>query len=513
MSLEIAIMGAGPGGLVVAKALKDAGLVPLVFEASDDIGGQWHVSAEHSGIWKDMPTNTSRATTMFSDLPHEPGTDLFPKATDINAYLHRYARTFELEQYIRFNHRVVRVVQGDQGFILSVDVAGERKEYLTPKLIVATGRYNRPEMPNIDGLDSFSGKAIHAFDFDDPACFGGQKVLTLGNSISGLEIAAELAKNDQNEVVSACRKPRYIIQKFKDGVPADWRWFNRAAMFIGQTLSPEDASAGLLEQVVALHGNPADYGGLAPSENMMEAGIGQCQDYLTLVADGRIRCQEMPTRISGSEVTFPDGSTEAFEAIIAGTGYPLDLNCLSEELLGELNADEANMDLFAYTFAPNVPDLALLGQFPLVGPYFPVLELQARLTALVFSEQLALPLKSEMQASARGFHDMVNAGAPLTYHDVVTELARTAQVEPQIEQNPTLTAELVFGPILPAHFRLSGPGAWHNGEARLLEALSDIGRVPAPPTRDQVELLTMLAGTDSPWGGVLDALNAFKEID
>ena len=108
---------------------------------------------------------------------------------------------------------------------------------------------------------------------------------------------------------------------------------------------------------------------------------------------------------------------------------------------------------------------------------------------------------------------MVNAGAPLTYHDVVTELARTAQVEPQIEQNPALTAELVFGPILPAHFRLSGPGAWQNGEARLLEALSDIGRVPAPPTSDQVELLTMLAGTDSPWGGVLDALNAFKGID
>jgi len=319
--------------------------------------------------------------------------------------------------------------------------------------VVATGRYNRAEMPFIEGLESFTGSAIHAFDFDDPARFSGQ------------------------------------------------------------TLSPEEASAGLAEQVVALHGNPADHGGMAPSQNMMEAGIGQCQDYLALVAEGRIRCQGMPTSVSGGEVTFPDGTTETFDTIIAGTGYPLKLDFLSEELLNKLNADQANLDLFAYTFAPDVPDLALMGQFPMVGPYFPVLELQARLAALVFSDRLTLPSHPEMQAPAKAFHDMMSAGAPLTYHDVVTELARTANVEPELGDRPWLAAELVFGPIIPSHFRLSGPGAWQDPEARLLEALADIDRKPAAPADDQLGLLTMLANTEMPWSGVAEALNAFEQLD
>ena len=43
--------GAGPGSLTTAKAMLDEGLEPIVFEASDAIGSQWHTSAPHSGVW------------------------------------------------------------------------------------------------------------------------------------------------------------------------------------------------------------------------------------------------------------------------------------------------------------------------------------------------------------------------------------------------------------------------------------------------------------------------------
>ena len=510
MSNSVIIIGAGPGGLATAKAMLDEGLTPLVLEASDNVGGQWHVTAEHSGIWQNMPTNTSRATTVFSDLPHQASTRMFPKATEIDAYLRKYTDIFNLTPHIKLNHRVVGVVQTTDGFTLKVNVNGELTQFTASQLVVASGRYSKAQMPAIEGLNTFTGTAIHAFDFDDPARFSGQKVLTLGNSISGLEIAAELAKDDTNQVVSACRKPRYIIQKSKNDVPADWRWFNRAAMFIGKTLPPEAASAGLAEQVLALHGNPADYGGLAPSQNMMEAGIGQCQDYLPLVAKSRIRCQNMPTRISGREVSFPDGTTESFDAIIAGTGYTLNLPYLSEALLNKVNADDQNLDLFAYTFAPAVPNLAFIGQFALIGPYFPALELQGRLTSMVFTDRLTLPEHSAMQAAANTFHELASAGVPLLYHDAVTDLAVVAEVEPKLADYPTLAAELVFGPIIPAQFRLSGHGAHVDGEARLHEALASLGRSPASPQAEQLGLLHMLAGTETPWNGVLEALNIFE---
>lgn len=510
MSVDVLIVGAGPGGLATAKALLDEGVTPLVLEASDNIGGQWHVNAAHSGIWHNMHTNTSRATTVFSDLPHEAGTEMFPKATDIEAYLHRYTETFNLTPHIHLHHRVTQVNQTAGGFEVQVDTNGTTRKFFAPKLVVASGRYNQPEMPAITGLDSFTGKAIHAFDFDDPARFSGQKILTLGNSISGLEIAAELAKDPSNEVVSGCRKPRYIIQKLKDDVPADWRWFNRAALFIGRTLSPAAASAGLAEQVIALHGNPAEYGGLKPSENMMEAGVGQCQDYLQLVEQGRIRCQLLPTRIAGKEVTFPDGTSESFDTIIAGTGYPLNLPYLSDELRRQLNIDEKNLDLFVYTFSPKVSDLAFVGQFEQVGPYLPALELQGRLIAMVFAGHLALPETTAMQAGADQFHALASAGVPLIYHETMVDLATLAQVEPRLSDYPALAGELVFGPIVPAQFRLSGHGAHADGEIRLRDILASLDRSPAPPDAEQLGMLHMLAGTETPWGGVLEAISTFE---
>jgi dimethylaniline monooxygenase (N-oxide forming) len=89
-------------------------------------------------------------------------------------------------------------------------------------------------------------------------------VLTLGNNISGLEISSDLAAEPSTEVFSGCRKPRYIIKKFHEGIPADWRFFNRAAMFIGHTLPPEAAAAGLREQILNLHGSPDDFGAPKP---------------------------------------------------------------------------------------------------------------------------------------------------------------------------------------------------------------------------------------------------------
>ena len=66
---RIAVIGAGLGGLAAAKHALEAGFEVSVFEAGDDLGGQWHASAAHNGVWPGMCTNTSRSMTAFSDFP------------------------------------------------------------------------------------------------------------------------------------------------------------------------------------------------------------------------------------------------------------------------------------------------------------------------------------------------------------------------------------------------------------------------------------------------------------
>src|SRR3954453_18531663 len=109
---RIAIIGAGPSGLVTAKYALEAGFDVVVFEASDDLGGQWYASAPHSGIWPGMRTNTSRMMTAFSDAPPPADFETSPFAEQVQAYLRRYAAAFGVTERIRFATPVSTVQRG-----------------------------------------------------------------------------------------------------------------------------------------------------------------------------------------------------------------------------------------------------------------------------------------------------------------------------------------------------------------------------------------------------------------
>ncbi|WP_210419578.1 NAD(P)-binding protein [Mycolicibacterium sp. ELW1] len=69
MTANVAVIGAGPAGLVVSRWLLSQGLEPSIFEQGPTLGGQWTAQPGRSGVWPGMHTNTSRILTAFSDLP------------------------------------------------------------------------------------------------------------------------------------------------------------------------------------------------------------------------------------------------------------------------------------------------------------------------------------------------------------------------------------------------------------------------------------------------------------
>ena len=92
---KVAIIGAGPGGLVAARWLISQGFEPTLFEQQSTLGGQWTGEPGHSGVWPGMYTNTSRILTAFSDLEHRSAA-VFPSNREILDYLHRYAALYDL---------------------------------------------------------------------------------------------------------------------------------------------------------------------------------------------------------------------------------------------------------------------------------------------------------------------------------------------------------------------------------------------------------------------------------
>lgn len=496
-SKQVAIIGAGPAGLAVAKHVLESGLEPVVFEQSNSIGGQWNAGAAHSGVWPSMRTNTSRVTTRFSDLAHEPGLPVFPTNQQILSYLRRYADQFGLEPYIHLNTRVKHLAQAEGGWALTI--ADEGKAERTQSFayaVVASGRYNRPRIPKVKGLETFKGKpgVSHTFEYKGPEKFAGRRVMVIGNSISGLEICSDLAVLPGTRVISACRKPRYILSKLLAGRPTDCVAFSRFASLAFRALPPEVAAQGLKKLILEHCGNPAQYGALEPSENLLEANITQCQNYLPLVAEGKIAVKGAPVEFTRDSAVFEDGSHEALDAIIFATGFDLHLPFLSEDLLRKLDADETHLDLYRHTFHPDLPGLAFVGLMCQVGPYFPTLELQARWVAMVIGGIRPLPSTEAMQEGVASHRQWRRRFHEIAFHDAALQFADAAGVAPDLAKRPHLAKPLLFGPLSPVQFRMDGHGALPDAERKFMEEASAFGCLrDAQLSPEELSGLEMLA--------------------
>jgi dimethylaniline monooxygenase (N-oxide forming) len=452
---RVAVIGAGPSGLAAARYAVEAGFDVTVFEAADRLGGQWYTTAPHSGVWPGMRTNTSRAMTAFSDFPAPGEHPLHPAAEQIHVYLEAYARAFGLVDRIRFGTRAEQVRPG-----WTVD--GEP----FAAVVLASGRFRRPRLP--DGLRGFGGELLHAFDFAGASAFAGRAVLVYGNGISGVEIASDLASHAR--VVSAFRTPRYVIQKVVDGVSSDWQWYTLFGALERRFVAPAEWSHRQRERILRVAGDPADFGAPAPDADLRVAGLSLCQDYLAQVRDGSIACRPAIASIDGTTVTFTDGSTEVVDVIVAATGYDVDLPYVPGEVLGD------DLALYGRTFHPDHPGLAAIGQFLALGPYFPLLELQARWIAAVWSGDVMLPGDAEMR------HAVARPRPPYDAHNALAlTLSEELGVAPDPMDWPELTEPLLFGPMLPPRYRLSGPGALPDAPAELARQLAASPRAPVDP--------------------------------
>jgi dimethylaniline monooxygenase (N-oxide forming) len=451
---RVAVIGAGPSGLVAAKHALEAGFEVTVFEASDALGGQWHPTAAHSGIWPGMRANTSRAMTAFSDFPAPAEHPLHPAAEQIRAYLKAYARRFGVVEHIRFNARVEDVRP-------AWTVDGEPFN----GVIVASGRFRKPRLPRVVG--AFRGEVIHSFSYPGPEPLRDRATLVYGNGISGLEIASDLAPH--TPVVSAFRKPRYVIQKVVAGVSSDWQWYTLFGALERRLLPLDDWSRRQRERILRVAGNPADFGAPEPSQDLVTAGLSLCQDYLGQVRDGSIVCRPDIASIDGTNVTFGDGSTQVVGAIVCATGYDVDIPYLSASVWDVLGSD---LLLYQRTFHPDLPGVGVIGQFLAQGPYYPLLELQARWITAVWSGAVALPPEQAMRHA-------IAPPPPLDAHNALAlTLSEELGVAPEPVDWPDLCEPLVFGPLLPPRYRLSGPGAMPDAAPRFAGQLAASPRAP-----------------------------------
>ncbi|KAJ5391657.1 hypothetical protein N7509_007147 [Penicillium cosmopolitanum] len=232
---KVAIIGAGPSGLVTAKTLlhnfPPGKFAPVVFDSRFEVGGLWNTGAAPTKardasdpvtLDPRMRTNLSRFTVAFSDLAWESVIEdgdipMFPQASQVGQYLAAYAQryipkdAFRLGSYVRQTKRLVQPdssmkwrVFWDQKSARLVDhdqpqAASSEKSEDFDYLVVASGYFARPHIPKIPGLAQFDGRVVHSsalakgHDAANDEDLARGNILVLGGSMSGVESASTFA--------------------------------------------------------------------------------------------------------------------------------------------------------------------------------------------------------------------------------------------------------------------------------------------------------------------------------
>jgi hypothetical protein len=235
--------------------------------------------------------------------------------------------------------------------------------------------------------------------------------------------------------------------------------FTRYQALAEESLPRSEFGAMLKELVVQAGGSPEQYGAPRPAASILDAGLTLSQHFLPLVAEGRIELRPWFDAVDGAQVRFRDGRVEAFDGILFGTGFELNLPFLSPPIRRTLELDTQRLALYRHTFHPDLPGLAFVGLWDQAGPYFPPLELQARWLAYAWSGALAAPTSEEMHLELAEVRARGGEPQKTKMNLMALLFARAAGVEPEPGRWPALRRALLFGPLAPISFRLQGRDA------------------------------------------------------
>ncbi|MEG1343760.1 MAG: NAD(P)/FAD-dependent oxidoreductase, partial [Pseudomonas sp.] len=72
-------------------------------------------------------------------------------------------------------------------------------------VVVASGHFSTPHVPDFAGFERFSGRILHAHDFRDALEFKGKDVLIVGSSYSAEDIGSQCFKYGARSITSAWR--------------------------------------------------------------------------------------------------------------------------------------------------------------------------------------------------------------------------------------------------------------------------------------------------------------------
>ncbi len=162
----------------------------------------------------------------------------YPPRAVLYDYIAGRAKKGDIRKFIRFR-TVVRHVDFDEEsnkFLVTIEDLLIQKPLEILKfdhVIVATGHFSMPNMPNFEGVNQFPGRVLHSHDFRGADEFVNQRLLLIGGSYSAEDIALQCHKFGAESITISYRSRATGLKWPKNikEVPLLQRFKGRTAYF------------------------------------------------------------------------------------------------------------------------------------------------------------------------------------------------------------------------------------------------------------------------------------------
>ncbi|MEV7327662.1 NAD(P)/FAD-dependent oxidoreductase [Micromonospora sp. NPDC093244] len=186
METDVAIVGAGFGGLGAAIALQRAGFTDyLVFDRGDDVGGTWRDNT-YPGCACDVPSHLYS----FSFAPNPRWSTTFSGQPEIRDYLRGCVDRFGIGPKLRLRHEVHEARWDDERQRWLLQTSGG--DHTARVLICATGPLSEPATPDLPGIDEFAGTVFHSARWRHDHDLTGRRVAVIGTGASAVQFVPRI---------------------------------------------------------------------------------------------------------------------------------------------------------------------------------------------------------------------------------------------------------------------------------------------------------------------------------
>jgi 4-hydroxyacetophenone monooxygenase len=221
----VTVVGAGMGGLNAALQLREAGFPFTVIEKNSGVGGTW---------WENRYPG-ARVDTASRSYTHIFGVDFpypnpFCEWRENVKYFNWVADHFDLRRHIEFETEVTAMTWDEAAgeWVIEVEGPGGARTIRSRAVITAVGFLNRPNIPQIDGAESFAGRSWHTARWPEGFDLAGKRVAVIGTGCTGYQTIPEIALEAEHVTVFQ-RTPSWLFPTpgYRSPFPPQVNWLDR----------------------------------------------------------------------------------------------------------------------------------------------------------------------------------------------------------------------------------------------------------------------------------------------